>query len=302
MNKKKWGIVAGIVAALATSIVVLAVSLSGNGEGDSSVPVSNPSLESVTPEPVVDGGGEEVKPTEEPLVSTEPSEKPSEEPTVTEAPAVEPTEEPKVTEMPSAPPSVKPSEEPKATATPKPTATPTVAPTATPTPAPTAEPTPEPTAVPTEAPTPELTAVPTPEPTAVPTPEPTAVPTPEPTPHVHAMVETWITYPSCTNTGYVVYGCYYCDYYDPEYTRTVPMLEHTHEVAYVIEGDCVSPTITRYRCSVCGAEPSMADVITPCENPQHEWQTVLDESLDPDTLEIIYTEVTICQRCSIEKE
>lgn len=164
---------------------------------------------------------------------------------------------------------------------------------------------PEPTPVPEPTPAPSVEVVapeptPTPEPTPAPAPEPTPAPAPapEPAPHTHSLYEEPYSYPTCTSPGWTQIKCSGCDYADG---YTVPALGHTAEGYVFDEGDCVSPKITRYKCSVCGTDNVLPETQSVCENPEHEWYTAYAESLDMDTLEIVYTEVTQCSKCSIHK-
>ena len=184
------------------------------------------------------------------------------------------------------------------------TVEPTEAPTevSRPTPEPTPEVTPELIPEPTPVPTPDPTPVPTPQPTPQPTPDPTPEPTPEvtPAPHTHAWTEYWWSYPTCAAHGDVTVYCALCNEVDESKTGRVEPLGHTIEGYVVDNGDCVSPSTTEYRCTVCGAENVLPHTLSsgPGDPDNHNWYTAKDQVWNEELFDFVEVEVTQCSRCN----
>ena len=216
-------------------------------------------------------------------------------PTPTTQPTAQPTEKP--TAAPTEKPTAAPIEKPTAAPTQQPTAAPTEKPTAAPTPEPTPEPTPDPTPAPTPDPTPDPTPAPTPQPTPEPTPEPTAPP------HEHAWVEEWWYKPTCANNGYVTVKCALCGAIDEGRSGNVEPLGHTIEGYITHPGDCVSQSVTHYRCTVCGAENVLPHTLSPGpgQPDAHDWVTGKTQVWNEELFEFVEVEITECSRCGLDK-
>lgn len=127
--------------------------------------------------------------------------------------------------------------------------------------------------------------------------------TPASTEHVHNMTTVWRNMPTCTSTGYKNVKCSECGWIDESQSGDVPMLPHTPVGRVIVEGDCVSPSVTRYQCSVCGLDQCQDD--TKSEGPGrpdvHEWTTEEVEEFNEETFEITYRTVTYCGLCGATK-
>ena len=298
-KKKLW---IGLGAALILILIVAAIFLFGNTKDQKEAAGNTDVVESTesTTEETTEETAETTEETKESEAETEESveeteETAAEETLETEAEETEETQENKPTPAPTKEP------------TPKPTTKPTEKPAPTPTPTPSTQPTPDPTKEPEVTPAP--TQQPTPEPTPEPTKEPEVLPPPTPTPtpsapeHEHAWIEKWMYTPTCGNAGYVTVKCSLCGAIDEERTGDVPALGHTVE-GYIIDvGDCVSPSCTAYRCTVCGAENVMPNSFSagPGNPEDHNWQTGMVDVFDEETFEVIQVEVTGCTRCGAKK-
>ena len=112
----------------------------------------------------------------------------------------------------------------------------------------------------------------------------------------------WYT-PTCANNGYVTVKCQLCGEVDEERSGNVEPLGHTIEGYTLYEGDCVDPSTTAYRCTVCGAENVQPVSFSsgPGQPDAHVWENSKELVFDEASFDFVEVPIVKCSRCNIRK-